>query len=94
MGFISRQTMLERELQLEKEDCKRLLKKRYRNYTNKWVNGNYALKRRELEASYGIKAWASLGIGEIKVDPSLDIMELQTWKDNETSSSPEFVPLT
>ena len=33
-------------------------------------------------------------MGEIKADPSLDIMELQTWKDDKTlRQSPEFVPL-
>ncbi len=93
--LLARQTMLERELQLEKERLQEIADKSDTdNYTNKWVNGNYALKRRELEASYGIKAWASLGMGEIKADPSLDIMELQTWKDDKTlRQSPEFVPL-
>ena len=93
--LLVRQTLLERELQLYKEELTEFAKAN--DKTAKWINGNYALKRRELESpeNYGIKAFASLGIGEIKADPSLDIMELYTWKDNEIlSNSPEFKPLS
>ena len=90
--LLVRQTLLERELQIVKEDLQIIAKEQKKS--NKWINGNYALKRRELEEAYGIKGFSSLGIGEIKSDPSLDIMELKTWKDNDVlSSSPEFIPL-
>ena len=90
--LLVRQTLLERELQIVKEDLQIIAKEQKKS--NKWINGNYALKRRELEEAYGIKGFSSLGIGEIKSDPSLDIMELKTWKDNDVlSSSPEFTPL-
>jgi hypothetical protein len=79
--LLVRQTLLERELQIVKEDLQIIAKEQKKS--NKWINGNYALKRRELEEAYGIKGFSSLGIGEIKSDPSLDIMELQTWKDND-----------
>ena len=93
--LLTRQTLLERELQLYKEELQTVADKSDTDkYTNVWVDGNYALYRREKEEEYGVKAFASLGFGEIKADPSLDIQELYTWEDNTVlRQSPEFVPL-
>ena len=91
--LLVRQTLLERELQNKKDELNEIADKD-NTKGRKWVNGNYALFRRQKEDEYGIKGFASLGIGEIKADPSLDIMELETWKDEpQLSSSPEFKPL-
>jgi hypothetical protein len=91
--LLVRQTLLERELQNEKDRLNEIADKDNKK-GSKWVNGNYALFRRQKEDEYGIKGFSSLGIGEIKADPSLDIMELETWKDEpQLSSSPEFAPL-
>ncbi len=93
--LLTKQTLLERELQLYKEELQTVADKSDTDkYTNVWVDGNYALYRREKEEEYGVKAFASLGFGEIKADPSLDIQELYTWEDNTVlRQSPEFVPL-
>ena len=91
--LLVRQTLLERELQNKKDELNEIADKDNKK-GSKWVNGNYALFRRQKEDEYGIKGFASLGIGEIKADPSLDIMELETWKDEpQLSNSPEYTPL-
>ncbi len=92
--LLARQTLLERELRVHKEELEAIAKDE--GYSRNWVEGNYALKRRELESAdkYGIKGFSSIGVGEVAADNRLDVIELYTWKNNETlRNSAEFTPL-
>ena len=93
--LLARQTLIERELKNKKEELQEIADRSDTDsYTDTWVNANYALERRKLEDKSGIPAFGPLGIGEIRADPKLTIMELYTWEDDERlKNSPEYAPL-
>jgi len=91
--LLQRQTLLEAELQNIKEELQ--VYAEANDKTKTWINGNYALKRRELEEKSGIVAFGPLGIGEVRSDPKLAIEELYDWEKDETlRNSPEYEPLS
>lgn len=94
--LLARQTLIERELQKEKERLLKIADKSETDkYTTKWANANYALFRADLEKKSGIVAFGPLGIGEVASDPKMNILELYDWKNIEQlKNSPEYEPLS
>jgi hypothetical protein len=92
---LARQTLLERELQLKKEELQAQADKSdFDTYNTVWLNSAYADFRRKKQEEYNLTAYSSLGFGEIDSDPMLDIQELYTWENNQKlRQSPEFIPL-
>ena len=92
---LARQTLLERELQLKKEELQAQADKSdFDTYNTVWLNSAYADFRRKKQEEYGLTAYSSLGFGEIDSDPMPDIQELYTWENNQKlRQSPEFIPL-
>jgi len=91
--LLMRQTLIEAELQNYKKELQSYAEANKK--TTVWINGNYALKRRELEEKSGVLAFTSLGIGEVRSDPKLAIEELYDWEKNDIlRNSPEFEPLS